>query len=189
VIVCLGWGSLIWNPGVLPIAKDWFCDGPLLPIEFARVSNDGRLTLVVTAGAPTLPVLWSSLGVHSLESAANALAARENIKPENVRYSIGAWSRTQRSRHSEVDVIAQWASQRNVDAVVWTALKPGFPESRGVLPTVDQAVAHLRGLEGQARASAEEYVRRTPPQIRTPFRMAIERELGWTPLRGTGVND
>lgn len=46
-IAILGWGSLIWCPGNLRIRGPWRHDGPVLPIEFARISADGRLTLVV----------------------------------------------------------------------------------------------------------------------------------------------
>lgn len=46
-IVFLGWGSLIWNPNGLPVIGDWQRGGPVLPIEFSRVSSDGRLTLVI----------------------------------------------------------------------------------------------------------------------------------------------
>jgi 1-acyl-sn-glycerol-3-phosphate acyltransferase len=46
-IAVLGWGSLIWSPGNLKIDREWHEDGPFLPIEFARVSQDGRLTLVL----------------------------------------------------------------------------------------------------------------------------------------------
>ncbi|HOW68396.1 MAG TPA: hypothetical protein P5055_13320 [Candidatus Paceibacterota bacterium] len=46
-IAILGWGSLIWNPRDLPITGDWQGDGPVLPIEFTRISDNGRLTLVI----------------------------------------------------------------------------------------------------------------------------------------------
>jgi hypothetical protein len=46
-IAVLGWGSLIWQPRELRISLPiWKTDGPELPVEFARVSMDGRLTLV-----------------------------------------------------------------------------------------------------------------------------------------------
>ena len=40
----LGWGSLIWDPRELKIAAKFAPNGPLLPIEFCRVSKDGRFT-------------------------------------------------------------------------------------------------------------------------------------------------
>ena len=45
-IAVLAWGSLIEKPAVLStIIDNWKPDGPKLPIEFARKSNDGYLTL------------------------------------------------------------------------------------------------------------------------------------------------
>ncbi len=43
----IGWGSLIWDPRGLPIKCKWHKNGPELPIEFSRISQDGRLTLVI----------------------------------------------------------------------------------------------------------------------------------------------
>jgi hypothetical protein len=50
-IGCLGWGSLIRDQGKLPVRGTWQGDGPELPVEFARQSTNGRVTLVVTEGA------------------------------------------------------------------------------------------------------------------------------------------
>ena len=57
-IVYLGWGSLIWNTKGLKTKGEWQNDGPLLPVEFARVSRDGRLTLVLYPGAKKFRVQW-----------------------------------------------------------------------------------------------------------------------------------
>lgn len=65
--------------------------------------------------------------------------------------------------------------------VVWTALKPKFPNVASK-PSCDQVINYLANLEGKTRTLAEEYVRRTSAQIRIPYRKQIESELGWTIL-------
>ena len=45
--VVLAWGSLVWDPRELQTAAKFAPDGPLLPIEFCRISADGRLTLAI----------------------------------------------------------------------------------------------------------------------------------------------
>ena len=39
-IVCIAWDSLIWEPGPLKLASSWQPDGPSLPLEFVRDSDD-----------------------------------------------------------------------------------------------------------------------------------------------------
>ena len=53
-IAILASGSLVWDHRDLAIAEEFQSNGPRLPIEFGRVSSDGRLTLVIdeTRGAP-----------------------------------------------------------------------------------------------------------------------------------------
>jgi hypothetical protein len=179
VIACLGWGSLIWNPGDLPTCSEWRTDGPPLPVEFARQSANGRITLVVAEDTVPVPVLWAALDVDSLDRARHALAQREGMKPANVDSAIGAWSPSFSSGHSECQIVAPWAAVSGVSGVVWTALRPKFADNPGK-PSCDQVVKYLAILEGETRRLAEEYIRRTPAQIRTPYRERIERELGWT---------
>ena len=78
-IACLGWGSLIWDPRDLP-AQEWQNDGPRLPIEFSRVSKDGRVTLVVDVAGRSVPTLWTLLATENLESGIAQLAAREQVQ-------------------------------------------------------------------------------------------------------------
>ncbi len=181
MIACLGWGSLIWNGEDLPVKGGWNTDGPQLPVEYTRVSSGGRLTLVITEGAPAITVFWSRLSVTSVDDAIQALAAREGIPEQNMHRSIGVWSAERSSGHAQAATVGTWATESELSAVVWTALKPGFPGRRGEPLTCQEALAHLHTLEGEKRADAEEYIRRTPVQVRTPYRIAIEHKLGWTP--------
>ena len=186
MIVCLGWGSLIWSPGSLPTIGDWHSDGPDLPVEFARQSRDGRITLVIVPAAKHVPVLWTRLMVGSVDTARRALADREGVCLSRFPRSIGHWSLEDASQHQDSVGIGEWASAKGAGAVVWTALKPRFNDQL-VTPTREEVVERLLSLEDPERAKAEEYVRKTPPQIRTAYREAIELELGWTALSDEGL--
>ena len=48
-VAILGWGSLLWKPETLHNQGKWRSDGPWLPIEFARTSNQDEKK----AGNPT----------------------------------------------------------------------------------------------------------------------------------------
>ena len=186
MIVCLGWGSLIWHPDDLPTINDWYTDGPGLPIEFARQSRNGRITLVIEPKAKRIPVLWIQMTVPTVDAAQKALANREGVSLSRNPHSIGYWSHNGASRHSETAGISKWAKTRGVNAVVWTELKPRF-NNKPATPTRREVVEYLRGLKGLERAKAEEYVRKAPLQIRTAYRKAIELELGWITLPDKGA--
>lgn len=177
MLACLGWGSLIWDPRDLPIEGEWQNDGPHLPVEFSRVSTDGRLTLVVTRNAALVQVLWASLAVASLDDGIRALAEREGIPERSIGHSVGVWSIQHSSTHNEANSIGEWGRDRELEGVIWTALKPGFPNSRGQSLTRDQAIAHVNQLDGETRRRAEEYIQRTPSQVSTRYRPALEREI------------
>ena len=180
-VVCLGWGSLIWDPRCLPIVGNWHTDGPELPIEFARESSDGRITLVLTEDATPLPSLWATLAVTSLDEARACLARREGVRDRNVKYSIGFWDKRGKSHGRSKERIGDWAISNEVASVIWTNLKFGFRGSRDQMPTAEEVVRHLGVLRGEARCKAEMYVRCTPLQIRTSYRARIEKALHWHP--------
>lgn len=153
-------------------------DGPELPIEFARVSRDGRLTLVLTAGTPAVPALWTELDYTKPLHAQEALAGREGCMVS----AVGLWPGKPPEHNAGADAIAAWASERGMAAVVWTALKPKFNNVDGLGPqSAAEAVNYLEQLAETARSIAKEYVERAPPQVRTPFRSAFEQDLGWHP--------
>lgn len=180
-IVCIGWGSLVWRPGVLHCTGPWQPGGPELPVEFTRTSQDGRMTLVLTEGAPPVPTRWVELGYAKAEQAQEALAGREGSGIE----SIGLWPGPAPKNATGAQAIADWAQAQGVDAVVWSALKPKFLGVFGQVPeNAEAVVAYLRSLEGEKLDKAREYVMRAPADVRTPYRAVIEAELGWLPSEG-----
>lgn len=176
-IVVLGWGSLIWDPKDLGIErKEWFKDGPFLPIEFARASRDGRLTLVIFPGAENVQVLWNYMITEDLEEAIKNLGDRENIPEDKRREKIGFVEISKKNQNGYnqdvINTIKQWAKEKNIDRVIWTDLGPNFKESTKTDFTEDNVINHL--------LNSEKYIRKTPAQIRTKMRKIIEERLGWT---------
>ncbi len=180
-IACLGWGSLIWDPRCLPLqgSAPWRSDGPNLSVEFARQSQDGRITLVLLDDGPIQPVLWAEMNIDNLTQARQSLATRE----KTAQRQIGFLELSSPTTDAPAKILA-WAEEHRFAGVVWTNLRPQF---RGVTrkPTEDEVVEYLDGLRGETRESAEEYVRMTPSQIVTPYRAAIEDRLGWRPNEST----
>lgn len=181
-IACLGWGSLVWDPRELPVLRTWFEDGPLLPIEFARESNDRRITLVLAEDQSLVRSLWALMAVTDPASAREALRVREGILSKNLEKHIGLWAGDTAANGFCADGIGQWAEGLSLDAVVWTALPPGLRNARGTASHSDEIIAHLRRLDPAASRNAENYVRRAPLQVDTPVRRDLETRFGWTPL-------
>jgi hypothetical protein len=180
-IACLGWGSLVWNPGELPIERPWQKDGPLLPIEFARHSSGDRITLVLVEGFDSVHTLWTMMLVSDLLSAKRELAARERIPRNDMDSYIGFWTTAKDSGGLRSAQIGAWATEKRLEGVVWTALPPRFHHMDGKVPSEADVVDFLRSLDQAQGESAEEYIRNAPRQIDTRYRRIIEEELGWLP--------
>ena len=178
-IAIIGWGSLIWDPQGLDIENEWHTDGPILPVEFARVSRGNRLTLVLVSNVPLQPTLWTLSRKPTLSEAVRDLAKREST----AEYNVGRWPHTNEHVGSQADIlmrIAPWARERKLDAIVWTALGPKKPSGENGLATDEELTNYLRALVKHGDdAAAKEYVEKAPTQIKTPLRARIRRELGW----------
>jgi hypothetical protein len=136
---------------------------------------------VITPGSAHVRSLWALSSLDTVEAAMEDLALRENIKMENIRRSIGVWQRDVQD-HAGVDSeIGEWGLRLNLDAVIWTNLKPRFGGEERV-PSIDEVIQHIRRLSHELRSSAERYVRETPSQIDTAYRRRLEQEFGWTPF-------
>lgn len=175
-IACLGWGSLIWRLDGLPIRRHWFEDGPLLPVEFARRSQDGSITLVITPGARPSRSLWAVMDTDELEIAKEDLRLRERTDKER----IDSWSLGEKPQ-DKIPSLGKWAESQSVEHVIWTGLPPKFKGQDDRIPSAEEVVSYFRTLNGSVRDKAEAYVRQAPRQIDTDYRRRIEAELGWTP--------
>ena len=147
----------------------------MLPIEFSRISRDGRLTLVLdSAVGVRVPTRYAEVAYDDPERAADALAIRE----QTTRARIGVvdlQSEAINTRESSLGrEIQDWAVQGGFDAVIWTDLASNFRERRKVVFSVDSAVAYVMSLRGQQRDLAFDYIRRAPSEVDTPVRRQLQ---------------
>lgn len=170
-IACLGWGSLVWNPGDLPLRSQWHSDGPLIRVEFVRQSggDTGRITLVILPSAEEVTSLWAEMDIDDPEAAKESLRIREG-RPH--RHHIGLWRRGQIDP-SSLPGLAEWAASREIHAVVWTDLPPKFQGQEGRVLSVGEVVTYLQALPEEAKTVAIEYIQRAPEQIDTVYRREI----------------
>jgi cation transport regulator ChaC len=181
-IAVLGWGSLTWNPGDLKIADGWQTGGPQLPIEFSRISSDGRLTLVLDPqNGVDVTTQYSTSARENIDEAIEDLRCREGMPPstENVGF-VNLNTGKKRSHSDDVAAeIKEWARQNHFDAVIWTDLPSNFASKRKLERfTVEAAVAYLQGLCGETAQRAREYILKAPGEVNTPVRRKLQ-EIGW----------
>jgi len=174
-IAVLGWGSLIWNPGELTYKGDWLKCGPMLSIEFSRISNDGRLTLVIDLkNGELVPTRYAESTRSNLIQAIDDLCIREGSPPRMIGFVDlvnNTRSNTQYPDHTNVfDNIADWCDQAEFDAAIWTALPANFQDKTGRAFSVDNAIAYLKGLQTVSQKTALDYINNAPSEVETPVR-------------------
>ncbi len=179
-IALLGWGSLTWDPGELRTNGTWYTDGPLLPVEFARVTRDERLTLVLYPDTEPVRVLWSRSSCASLDEAAEDLAARVGTSADNIGY-VSFFSSVFRCNTvlEALGPIHNWGNSRNLDAVIWTDLPPNFEDLTRMLFTPDNVITYLRALKDDSFDKAKDYILNAPEQVSTPVRRHIQNVFRW----------
>ena len=184
--VVLAWGSLVWDPRDLQTAGKFTANGPLLPIEFCRVSDDGRLTLAIDERLGALCKTYSApSALENLDAARDDLCLREGMADARAIGFVEAASGRQsdfavESHPQVVATIRAWAESLGYDAAIWTALTSNFDDwGKGGEPfSVSAALQYLETLETDdpakfARALA--YIRKAPPEVETPVRDEVAR--------------
>jgi hypothetical protein len=187
-IAILGWGSLCWQPKnengkKLETEGEWHNDGPSIPIEFARISKNGRLTLVIYPKAKKIPVLWIMSPFPNLKNAAKNLQEREGCPTEKrIHYiSNSDIEHIPTSNNGFVSSIKFWASTKGLDGVVWTGLTENFEDvdKANMEFNKENVIKYLKSLKGTTKEKAKEYIIKAPKQVQTEMREHIQKELGW----------
>jgi hypothetical protein len=185
-IAVLAWGSLVWDPRELQAAAQFAPNGPLLPIEFCRVSGDGRLTLVVDENYGIVcKTYFAPSALQRLDEAIENLRLREGMPNARavgfVESASGKQSDVAMQRHPEaVATIAAWTAASGYEAAIWTALASNFGEhGKGGEPfSVTAATRYLEKLAGEDAAKfarALDYIRKAPPEVDTPVRDEVAK--------------
>lgn len=174
-IAILGWGSLIWKPEDLNynVNFGWSEDGPILPIEFARISKNGRLTLIITDSGTTVQTLYTLSNHDDLDLAIEDLRHREGTNINNIGYYDKSVDKLFPTDFEYEQNILDWINDKDIDAVIWTNLPENWMEK-----TTDR-IEYLKSLEGYLKEISEEYIIKTPKVIKTKLRLQIENELNW----------
>ena len=186
----LGWGSLLWETETDKAIefdkhhKNWKCDGPLLKLEFSRISctRDGALTLVLDYdnGGNRSQVAYALSKRKLPEDAVCDLRCREGTVLERIGcyFADGSDKTRWAGAHEDAQkAIKGWAKGR-VDIVVWTALASNLCQKEGET-LLDAARRHVKSLDDKGRAKAAKYVWCAPDFIDTSLQKELKSWLPW----------
>lgn len=184
-IAVIGWGSLIWCPGSLSIKTKWKKDGPSLSIEFARVSDDGRLTLVIHPGCAPQQTYWAVSEFSELDAARQNLQGREGCSLNNICFFPVGDDKFPIPQSIATELEAWLKRHKDVGALIWTGLTSNWSKKFARKYSVVEAIRYLEKLEAERKEArlryqrAREYFMNAPPLIQTEVRRRM-REKGWT---------
>jgi len=153
--------------------------GPALPIEFSRVSGDGRLTAVIDRAHGEVCVTRFAISPQrTVTAAAEDLRRRESSNIASIGFYDTKSSQSSTQLYTEqpqiVDAVRTWCAANNVDSLIWTALGSNFDDKARGPFSVDAAIKYLQGLNHDARGLALRYIRRAPPETATPLRRKVQ---------------
>ncbi|CCG53713.1 Protein of unknown function [Flavobacterium indicum GPTSA100-9 = DSM 17447] len=184
----LAWGSLIWDPKDLEYNKQlgWVYDGPVLPIEFARISKNGRLTLVITENGTFNKTFYTFANMKlTFEEAIENLRKREGCNKKDIGFYKAETDEFHCEDFKFKEEIRNWSSEKKIKNIIWTDLpeKWSFNNEKDETVNVNpnERIEYLKNLAGKKKELAEKYIRNAPKQVKTKYRNLIEQELDWTP--------
>lgn len=184
-IALLGWGSLLWDkrPEFDDYHGPWLPDGPMLPLEFSRVSTSrqGALTLVIDdANGTPCRTAYALSTRRNPDDALADLRCREGT----VMKHMGFWyaDESRRCTRHVPETIREWAEEKGLDVVIWTGLPSNFGNATDDDFSVANAIRHLQSLPPEGKAMAAEYVWRAPNLVNTPLRRALQAEPWFAPV-------
>ena len=152
----------------------------MLPIEFSRVSSDGRLTLVIDPTGAEVPTRFALSPRTDISDAVEDLRKREGTIRKYIGFIVAATGKSSRQDFSDqVDVngiLKNWCLSQQIEACVWTALRSNFREELGIDFSPDEAVAYLERLGKGTRENALRYIRNAPTEVDTPLRRKISEK-------------
>jgi hypothetical protein len=172
----------VWQPTKRDVTLahdgDWHTDGPQLPIEFARRTNDGWISLVIVPGAEHLSsTLWTMSALSDLDEAHDNLRRREGTSTPRIHGVHRGGGPIGEPVTEIADAVAGWIPD-GVDYALWTGLppEPTWLHEGRVVP--EAVLSHAHGLDGETRRVAREYVANAPDQTATPLRPRLLAALG-----------
>jgi len=178
-IAIIGWGSLIWDPQDLPREGAWQRGGPKLPIEFSRISQDGRLTLVIDESHGILvPTRYVLSPRTNLEDAIADLLVRERTTKKGIGFVDLKHNnlKTQGCSTKIGEIIRAWTKKTGFDSAIWTALEPNFKTEIRDDFSIKRATEYLSNLPKTAKTHALNYFQNAPEEVLTPLRKALLKE-------------
>jgi hypothetical protein len=177
-VAIIVWGSLIWCPGSLQIRTLWFRNGPLLPVEYARISSDGRLTLVINEASENQTALWAISSSQDIGKAKENLREREGTNSRHIQSGTAAGEFSEGVTDPVRNAIAKWlAVHSEIQGCKWTGLASNWNEKRKCDFSVRDALRYLETLPESGRA--REYIQNTPRQIQTEVRNSVRSVMNW----------
>ncbi|WP_339383599.1 hypothetical protein [Oculatella sp. LEGE 06141] len=181
MIAILGWGSLIWKPQNLQYIGNWETGGPVLPLEFSRITKERPLTIILDPeNGVACPTRVAQSAQSNLADAIRDLMQREGTTEERIGYVELQGNQSSLQMYPEQikvdETIRRWCKDNQVSAAIWTAIPPNFSERLGIKFSVNSAIEYLKTLPESAQASGLEYFRKTPAEIQTPLRQRVAME-------------